>query len=293
MKRVGARRRNRVVDQPHRLAELRRVAAGDDLDLADHHLRHRHLPQAGAILLRVVAAVHLVVDAKQRAIRGEARDAELVVLEADDARLQQREVVRVARGEWQRLDLALRSACGPAPIFARSTIGESATTVTVSATAPTVSVMLITAVEPATDRTPVCSNFLNPCSSAVDAIRAERQQRRAEETTFVGDDDALIAGVDVDDGDGDAGSTAPCVVDDRAFDRAVDGLDCAAADAAGATRTSARTRRAKVRNMGRLRFCVPAVSLAWSIHPLRLPPRRPVPSGSASRWILHCSELWG
>ena len=104
---VRARRRDRVVDQPHRLAELGRVAAGRDLDFADRHFRHRHQAQAGAVLLRVGVAVHLVVDAQQRAVGAEARHAELRVLGAADAGLEQREVVGVARDERQVVDLAL------------------------------------------------------------------------------------------------------------------------------------------------------------------------------------------
>ena len=105
--RVRARRRDRVVDDARRLAELRRVAGRDDLHLADHHFGHRHQPESRAILLRVRVAVDLVVDAQQRAVRAEARHAELRVLVADDARLEQREVVRVARDERQVLHLAL------------------------------------------------------------------------------------------------------------------------------------------------------------------------------------------
>ena len=55
-----------------------------------------------------------------------------------------------------------------------------------------------------------------------DAVGAERQQRRAIEAAFVGDDDALVAGVDVGDGDGHAGQHRALVVLDRAFDGAVD-----------------------------------------------------------------------
>ena len=83
LQRVGARRRDRVVNHPHRLAELGRVAGGDDLDFANHDFGHRHLPQPGAILLGVVAAVDLIVDADERTVGGDARHAEFLVLEAD------------------------------------------------------------------------------------------------------------------------------------------------------------------------------------------------------------------
>src|SRR4029078_11138407 len=83
LERIGARRRDRVVDQSHRLAELRRIAGGHNLDLTNHDLRHRHLPQAGAIFLGVVAAVDLIVDPHQRTVRRDARHAELLILDDD------------------------------------------------------------------------------------------------------------------------------------------------------------------------------------------------------------------
>ena len=104
---VRPRRRDRVVDQTHGLAKLWRVAAGHDLHFTDHDLRHRHLPQPGAILLRVVAAIHLIVDAQQRAIGRQSWNTELVGFEPDHARLQQGKVVRIPRRQRQRFDLGL------------------------------------------------------------------------------------------------------------------------------------------------------------------------------------------
>ena len=105
---IAARWRDRVVHQPHRLTELGRVSAGDDFYLTDHDLGHRHLPEAGAILFGIVVAVDLIVHAQQRAVGGQARYPELLRLEADDAGLEERQVVRVSRSEWKRLDLGRR-----------------------------------------------------------------------------------------------------------------------------------------------------------------------------------------
>jgi hypothetical protein len=62
----------------------------------------------GAILLRVRVAVDLEIHAQHLAVDREARHAELLVLEAGHARLEQREVVRVARDVRQVLDLDFR-----------------------------------------------------------------------------------------------------------------------------------------------------------------------------------------
>ena len=65
-------------------------------------------------------------------------------------------------------DLISRSfSVRPWSTLPRLTIGESAVTETTSVTCPTPSVMLTTAVWPAESVTPDCSNFLNPCSSAI------------------------------------------------------------------------------------------------------------------------------
>ncbi len=58
---VGARRRDRVVDHPRRLAELRRETVGDDLHFPDEDLGHRQHAKPGAILLRVGVAINLIV----------------------------------------------------------------------------------------------------------------------------------------------------------------------------------------------------------------------------------------
>ena len=81
-------------------------------------------------------------------------------------------------------------------------------TVIVSASAPTLSATSITAVWPARSDDAGLLELLEALQLRGHAIRAERQQRRAIEAALVGDDDALIAGVDVGDGDGDAGQHA-------------------------------------------------------------------------------------
>ncbi len=219
---VGARRRDRVVDQAHRLAELRRVAAGHDLHFADHHFRHRHLAQAGAILLRVVAAVHLVVDAQQRAVGGDARHAELVGLEADDAGLQQREVVGVARGQRQRLDFrfAQRAALLDLGEIDQRRVGGDGDRLGQRADAQRdVDHRRLAGAQ----RHAGLLELLEALQLRRDAVGAERQQRRAIQAAFIGDDHALVAGVDVGDGHGDAGQQRALFVLDRAFDGAVDG----------------------------------------------------------------------
>ena len=55
-----------------------------------------------------------------------------------------------------------------------------------------------------------------------DAILAERQQRRAIEPAFVGDDDAVVAGIEVGDRDGHAGQHGTGFVADDPFDRPID-----------------------------------------------------------------------
>jgi hypothetical protein len=55
----------------------------------------------------------------------------------------------------------------PWSIFARSTIGLSAVTETISLIWPTLRVMLTTAAWPAASVMPFCSKLLNPVSSAV------------------------------------------------------------------------------------------------------------------------------
>ena len=104
---VRARRRDRVVDHPGGLAELRREAVGDDLDLADEHLGDRQHAEAGAILLGVRVAIDLIVRVHLRSVGVDARHAELVVLVAGDVRLQEREVVGIARDQRQVPDFGL------------------------------------------------------------------------------------------------------------------------------------------------------------------------------------------
>ena len=219
---VGARRRDRVVDHAHGLAELRRVAAGHDLDFTNHHFRHRHLAQAGAILLRVVAAVHLVVDAQQRAVGGNAGHPELVGFKTDDARLQQREVVRVARGQRQGLDflLAQRAALFDLrQIDQRRIRGDQDGLGQRAHGQPDVDHRGLTGAQ----RDARLFKLLEPLQLRDDAVGAERQQRRAVQAALVGDHDALVAGVDVGDSHRDAGQHRALSVFDRAFKSAVDG----------------------------------------------------------------------
>ncbi len=221
--RVRARRRDRVVDHPHRLTELRRVAGGDDLDFADHDLRHRHLAEAGAVLLGVVVAVDLVVHAKQGAVRRQPRHAELLGLEAGHAGLQQREVVRVARGERQRLDLALvdRTPLIDAAGIDDRRVGDHRDGFGDRADA-----------EPEVDDSRLAGGehdaslleLLESGELSGDTVGAEREQRRAVDAGVVREDAARRAGVEIRHGDRHARQHRAGVVRNRAFDGAVDRL---------------------------------------------------------------------
>ena len=223
LQRVRARRRDRVVDHPHRLAELGCVAGGDDLDLADHHFRHRHLPQADAILLRIVAAVDLVVDTHERAVGRDARHPELGVAEAGDAGLEHGEVVGIARRQRQRLDLRLGqhpALFDPAEIDDRRIGGDG------NRLAERADVQLDVHDRGAPGRQddPGLLELAEALQLGGNTIGAEREERRAKQTALVGDDDAVVAGIEVGDGHRDARQDRALVVDDRALNRAVDGL---------------------------------------------------------------------
>ncbi len=107
VQRVGARRRDRVVDHARRLAELRREAVGDYLDLAHQHFRDRKQAEPCAILLGVGVPIQLIVGSHLRAVRVDARHAELRVLEPRHVRLEEREIVGIPRHERQVADFLL------------------------------------------------------------------------------------------------------------------------------------------------------------------------------------------
>ena len=220
---VRARRRDGVVDQARRLAELRRVAARDDLHLAHHHLGHRQQPQARAVLLGVGVAVDLVVDAQQRAVRAEPRHAELGVLEAGDAGLQQREVVGVARDERQVLHLALVQVAPEVDLRRvhdgrvgrhRHRLGQVAdleghVDLGRLAGAQLDAALLV---------------LLEAGQLGRQPVGAKRQQHGAVQAALVGDDDALGSRVGVGERHGDARQHAARVVAHGALDGAVGGL---------------------------------------------------------------------
>ena len=105
---VGPGRGHRIEDHARGLAELGGEARRDDLDLAHDHLGDGQEAEPRPVLLRVGVAVDLVVRVHLGAVGVDAGHPELLVLEAGDVGLEEREVVGVARDEGEVLDLGLR-----------------------------------------------------------------------------------------------------------------------------------------------------------------------------------------
>ncbi len=218
---VGAGRGDGVVHEPHRLAEFRRVAARRDLHFADRDLGHRHQAQPGAILLRVGIAVDLVVDAQERAVRAEARHAEFGVLEPADSRLQQREIVRVARHERQVLDFAFVEVAAHVNLaqIDDSRIGRDADDLGQRSHRHH---HVDDRRRPRVEEDVGLLVLLEPGEFRRDAVGAERQQHRAVDALAVGDDGTLGARVVVVHRHRDARQDAAGNVLDRSFNRTVD-----------------------------------------------------------------------
>src|SRR5205807_1999449 len=93
---IGAGLGNRVEHGPHRIAELRRKSVADHLDVRYVDIGNRNQADAGAVALRVVAAVDLVIDASVKPIGIDlARHSELCVGPPADVGLEQNKVVRI------------------------------------------------------------------------------------------------------------------------------------------------------------------------------------------------------
>ena len=103
---VGSGVGDHVKDVAGGVAEFRREAVGDGLHFAHIDVGDGEQAQAVAVGLGVHHAVHLVVDAVQQAVHVErARDAQFRIGVAAHAGLKDDEVVRIARGQRQVVDL--------------------------------------------------------------------------------------------------------------------------------------------------------------------------------------------
>jgi hypothetical protein len=179
--------------------------------------------EAGAILLGVVAAVDLVVDANQRPVGRDARHAELLVAEADDARLQHGEIVGIARRERQRLDLRFgqRAALLDAAEIHERRIGRHRDRLL---ELPDGHLDVQDCGAPGGQDDPGLLVGAKPLQLGRHPVRAQRQQRGAEHAAFVADDGPRVARIGVRDGDRHARQHRTLVVDDGAFDGGVDRL---------------------------------------------------------------------
>ena len=108
MEDIAARICDHVVNVARSAAELRGEAVGHGLDFLHVGLRDGKEAEAVAVSLRVHHAVHLVVDAVHQAIGVDgSRNAQLRVGVTAHPRLEEDEVIRVARAQWQVKDFAL------------------------------------------------------------------------------------------------------------------------------------------------------------------------------------------
>ena len=220
---VGARRCDGVVDHARRLAELGREARRNDLDLLDHHLGRLEHAQAGPVLLRGVAPVHLVVGPHLRAVRVHPGRAELLVLEPGHVGLQQREVVGVSLHQRQVADLDLADGpaqVDPARLGDRRLAGDRDGLLERADLHRRVDDGGLTGAQ--RDARPLEGPEAGQLED--DLIGAEGQQRRAERPARAGDEHPLRTRVSVGDRDRDAGQHRPARVLHDPFDGAVDGL---------------------------------------------------------------------
>ena len=179
--------------------------------------------KTGAILLGVGVAVDLIVRVHLRSVRVDARHAELVVFVAGHVRLEKREVVGIARDERQVPDFGF--ADRPAEVDLawlgnRRLAGHRDRLGHVADRQADVDDGGLARRQ----RQSLLLELAKALQFRGDTIPSERQQRRAIDTRFIGDDDTAVAGVDVRDGDADAGQRGARLISDRAFDRAVDRL---------------------------------------------------------------------
>ena len=223
VKAIGARGRDGVVDHPGRLAELRREPVGDDLDLADQHLRDGQQPQAGAVLLGIRVAVDLVVRPHLRAVGVDPGHAELVVFEPGHVGLQEREVVGIARDERQVLDLVLADGApevDPAGLRDWRFAGDAHRLGHAADTQLNIDERGLARRE----RDPLLLERLESLQFRHDAVAAERKEDRAIHPFVVGDRRPGRPGVHVRHGHGDPGQWGVRGVADDALDVAVGGL---------------------------------------------------------------------
>ncbi len=221
---IGARRGHGVVDHAHGLAEFGREAGGDDLHFLNHHLGHRQQAQPGAVLLGVRVAVDHVVDAHGGAVGRQARHAELDVLDAGDAGLNEREVVGVARDQRQVVHLEL--AHGVADVDAGDVERGYIAAAHRDRLADRPDRQRGIDRHRLADRQLDVSTLklLEPLQLRDHAISADRQQRRAIETLLIGHHRAFSGGIDVGDRHGDARQHTARTVGDGALDGTVGGL---------------------------------------------------------------------
>ena len=221
---VGARRGHRVVHHPHRLAELRREAGGDDFYFLDHHLGHRQQAEAGAILFGVGVAVDHVVDPHRGAVGGQTRHAELDVLDPGHARLHEREVVRIARDQRKVVDFEI--AHRVADVDARDVERRDVAAAHGDRLAHGADRQRRVHDRRLPHRQPDVGalELLEALQFRDDAVSSERQQRRAVQALVVRDHRSFSAGVDVGDGHRDARQHAAGAIRNRAFDGTVGGL---------------------------------------------------------------------
>jgi hypothetical protein len=220
---VGARRRDGVHDEAGRVAELGREAVGDELHLADEDFRDRHEADAGAVGLRVVVAVELVVRAAGVAVGVDARHAELDVGAARDVGLKQREVVGVARDERKVLDLVL---VHHAPQIDLAGVGDGNVGVDGD--------RLLDAARfefdgdrgrlPRRQRDALAHEPLEAGRLDLDAVGAQGEEREAVDAVLAGRHRPHDAGLKVGRGDAGRGDDGALRVSDGAFNLAVERL---------------------------------------------------------------------
>ena len=176
---------------------------------------------ARAVLLGVGVPVDLVVDAHRRAVGRQPRDAELDVLVAGDARLHEREVIRVARDEREGVHLLVAHRVAdvdPRQLQRRAILGVDRHRLAQRADAHR-DLEGRRLADAQLDAGLLV--LLESLELGRQLVGAERQQRHAEDPGLVRHRGALEAGLDVHDRDGHARQDSAGLVLDGALDRSV------------------------------------------------------------------------
>ena len=218
---IRPRRRDGVVHHPHGLPELGSEPRGDHLDFLDHHLRHRQQAKPGAVLLGIRVAVDLIVDAHGGAVRGQARHAEFDILISGDARLDEREVVRVAGDEWKvvHLDVAHGMADVDPCDVQRGRVGGNHRNRFADGADRQRRVHHLGLPDRQLDTRLL--ELLEALQFGNDPVRAEREQRCTIQAEVVRDDAPFRAGVEVRNCHGHAWQHAARRIRDVSFDGAI------------------------------------------------------------------------